>query len=60
MAKSYEELATEITVAWLKATGESLSSGQYSTDAVKELMLKHENIEKVYTTAIKSLQNSFN
>ncbi|MDP4144131.1 MAG: hypothetical protein Q8936_06545 [Bacillota bacterium] len=53
MSKSNEELATEITVAWLNAVGNACSTGQFNGS-----WLEVKVISDVYQTAYNTISNS--
>jgi hypothetical protein len=46
--KTYEELATEITISWIKAVGDGVASGKVSCD-----WLRVQPIKDIYNTAYK-------
>lgn len=53
MSKTNEELATEITVAWIKAVGDCCTSGNFASD-----WLEAQSIENAYVSFHTSICNS--
>lgn len=45
MSKSYEELATEMTIAWINAVGQSCASGKFSGDWLNVDSVKRAYVE---------------
>lgn len=55
MAKSYEELATEMTVAWLNAAGQACASGKFSGKWLGE-----DSTKSIYKIFYKSICEAVN
>ncbi|WP_273328097.1 hypothetical protein [Vallitalea guaymasensis] len=57
MSKTYEELATEMTVAYIQACGEACSTGKFTGTWLKfDAITKH--YDSIYKQIIKSAKES--
>ncbi|EPY2283459.1 hypothetical protein ACXAT6_000613 [Clostridium sporogenes] len=57
MSKSYEELATEMTVAWLNAVGQSCATGKFNGSWLHANSVK-DSYKTFYTSIIESVTNN--
>lgn len=55
MSKTYEELATEITVAWVKAVGDATAAGKFDKS-----WLELNSVTNVYKRVFKTINESHN
>ena len=60
MSKSTQEMATEITVAWLQTMGKALESTQSSHARRFEELASPEKVGEFYKAIVKSVNESFN
>ena len=55
MSKSYEELAAEMTIAWLNATGQACATGKFGAD-----WLKPDSVKSTYKNFYDSISEAVN
>jgi len=54
MAKQFEELAAEMTIAWINAVGQACTSGKFASD-----WLEAETVSKTYSNFVKTIYNDY-
>jgi hypothetical protein len=54
MSKTYEELASEMTIAWMNAAGQAIVAGKFSAD-----WLKYDSVKSAYKNFYDSILEAF-
>lgn len=55
MSKSYEELASELTIAWMNAVGQACASGKFAGNWLNE-----NSVSSTYKTFYNTIQKAVN